>query len=293
MTSVYTPVSRDPLAYAVQRIQISELLVAPMALAYLALVFAPLVMLVIQSSGEGHSLNLSTYSRIFEDAYTLSILLSTIRIGVITTVVVAIISYPIALAFLFATARQRTFLIFMVILPLLTGTVVRTFAWIVILGRDGPLNELLRVLAIVQEPVQVLFTDLGVIIAIVQIELPLMILPLVTSLIRIDPNLLLASRSLGAGRWRMFRKIIVPLTLPGLVAGCTLVFSSSVSAFITQAVVGGGKRVYMPLLIYQQAADLHNLPAASALAIVLLLTVCAAIVLFGIVGRSRRDWHYA
>lgn len=291
MTPLSAPTVRPQPAATMQG-RPSDLLLAPMGLAYLVLVFVPLGFLIVQSTGDINTFHLSTYVRLFNDSYTVSILLSTIRIGLITTAIVAIISYPIALAFLFATPRQRGLLIFLVVLPLLTGTVVRTFAWIVIFGRTGPLNQLLQALEITTEPVQILFTDVGVVIAIVQIELPLMILPLVTSLIQIDPNLLSASRSLGAGRWRMFYKIIIPLSLPGLLAGCALVFSSSVSAFITQAVVGGGKRVYMPLLIYQQATDLHNLPAASALAIVLLLTVCAAIVLFGLVGWRRRSWQH-
>jgi putative spermidine/putrescine transport system permease protein len=266
-------------------------LILPMGLVFLVIVFAPLAILALQSvegTGAGRAITLANYGRIFQDAYTLQILLATVRLGVVTTMVVAIISYPIAMALLFATPRQRAWLIFLVILPLLTSTVVRTFAWIVILGRDGPLNALLITSGITDEPLQVLFTELGVVIALIQIELPLMILPLATSLIQINRNLLSASRSLGAGRWRMFRKIIVPLSLPGLLAGCTLVFASSVSAFITQAVIGGGKRVYMPLLIYQQATDVNDLPAASALAILLLFTVCLAVVLLGLLGRASR-----
>jgi putative spermidine/putrescine transport system permease protein len=266
-----------------------------MGLVFLIIVFAPLAILALQSvggMGEGQTITLAKYSRIFHDAYTLQILFATVRLGAITTIVVAIIAYPIAMAILYATPLQRAWLIFLVILPLLTSTVVRTFAWIVILGREGPLNALLIAAGITNEPLQVLFTEPGVVIALIQIELPLMILPLATSLIQVDRNLLSASRSLGAGRWRMFRKIIVPLSLPGLIAGCILVFASSVSAFITQAVIGGGKRVYMPLLIYQRATDVNDLPAASALAILLLVTVGLTVALLGFLGRaSRRAQH--
>jgi putative spermidine/putrescine transport system permease protein len=288
MTSASTPpfTGRRLQAPALARC----LLILPMAVVFVAMVFAPLAILVLQSTGEPPAaFSLAKFYRIFQDAYTFSILVSTLRLGLITTIAVAFISYPIGIAFLYATPRQRAWLLFLIMLPLLTSTVVRTFAWIVILGRYGPINVLLVKLGVAEEPIQILFTEPGVIIALIQIELPLMILPLATSLIQIDRNLIAASRSLGAGRWRMFRKIIVPLSLPGFIAGCTFVFASSVSAFITQAVVGGGKRVYMPLLIYQRAVDVSDLPSASALALVLLLTVCIAVVLFSLLRRASRS----
>ncbi|MEJ0068815.1 MAG: ABC transporter permease [Pseudomonadota bacterium] len=233
-----------------------------------------MAVLLVKSLGiDSGGISGASYLKIVGDRYTVGILISTLRLGAITTAIVVVIAYPIALTFLFATARQRAWLTFLVILPLLTSTVVRTFAWIVILGRDGPLNHALMAIDLLQEPLQLLFSDPGVIMAITQIELPLMILPLVTSLLQIDSNLLGASRSLGAGRWRTFGRVILPLSLPGLIAGCALVFASSVGAFITQSVIGGGKRVYMPLLIYQQATDLNDLRSAAALAVTLLAVV--------------------
>jgi putative spermidine/putrescine transport system permease protein len=265
-------------------------LLLPLTLFMGAAVFAPLAVLVVKSLGlDIGVIGATTYLKIFEDAYTIGILFSTLRLGAITTAIVVVISYPIALMFLFASPRQRAWLTFLVILPLLTSAVVRTFAWIIILGRDGPLNQALMAVNLIGEPLQVLFTDPGVIIAITQIELPLMILPLVTSLLQIDANLLSVSRSLGAGRWRTFGRIILPLSLPGMTAGCALVFASSVGAFITQAVIGGGKRVYMPLLIYQQATDLNDLRSAAGLAVVLLVAVFLAVIAFGALDRRRRQ----
>jgi putative spermidine/putrescine transport system permease protein len=266
------------------------LLLIPMAAFSAFVVFAPLVVLLVNSLiGATGVPEFSSYKRIFVDSYTLQILLSTLKLGVIVTIGVAIISYPIALALTFASPRQRAWLLILIVLPLLTSTVVRTFAWIVIFGRDGPLNQVLLLSGLVSEPQQMLFSEAAVIVAIAQIELPLMILPLATSLLKIDPNLLASSHSLGAGRWRTFCRIIFPLGLPGLLAGCTLVFASSVSAFITQTVVGGGKRVYMPLLIYQQAIDVHDFRSAAALAMLLLFAVAVAVIIFGALGRAARS----
>ena len=122
----------------------------------------PLAILVLQSTGEpAAAFSLAKFYRIFHDAYTFSILVSTLRLGLITTIVVAFISYPIGIAFLYAAPRQRTWLLFLIVLPLLTSTVVRTFAWIVILGRYGPINALLVKLGIAEEPIQILFTEPG------------------------------------------------------------------------------------------------------------------------------------
>jgi putative spermidine/putrescine transport system permease protein len=293
MTQSATLAANVPAAAARQRLSsggANAALALPLTIFSIFIVFCPLVVLVIKSvSPSETAYGVSLYTAIFEDPYTVRVLLATLELGVAATLAAAIISYPIALAYMFATSFQRTLIIFLVILPLLSSSVVRAFAWIVILGRDGPLSDFLIWIGVTDQPTQMLFTHAAVIVTVTQIELPLMILPLATSLTQIDPNLISASRSLGAGYWRTFRKIIVPLSLPGLMAGCALVFASSISAFITQAVIGGGKRMYMPLLIYQRALSLNDLRSASALAIVLLVTVLVAIVFFNLLGRAKRS----
>ncbi len=154
-------------------------------------------------------------------------------------------------------------LILVVLLPLLTSVVVRTFAWIVILGRQGIVNSALVSLGLIDTPLRLLYTEGGVIVALAQVQMPLMVLPLITALSRIDPNMDDASAALGAGAWRGFWRITVPLSLPGIIAGCMLTYAAAITAFITQSLVGGGQMLFMPMYIYQQATALQNWPFPS------------------------------
>jgi putative spermidine/putrescine transport system permease protein len=129
-----------------------------------------------------------------------------------------------------------------------------------------------------------------VVIALAQIQMPLMVLPLMTSFAQLDPRLEEASQSLGAGAWRTFLRVLLPLTLPGIVAGSMLVYAAAVTAFVTQTLVGGGRLIYMPLLIYQQAISLNNWPFSAAVSIVLLVTVLAVVAMFNALGRASRGY---
>jgi putative spermidine/putrescine transport system permease protein len=183
-------------------------------------------------------------------------------------------------------------LIFVVILPLLTSVVVRTFAWIVILGREGVINQVVLWLGLAPAPLRLLQTELGLVIALTQIEMPLMLLPLLSVLGRIDPNLRDASAALGASKWRTLFQVTLPLSLPGLIAGCVLVFASSTTAFISQSIIGGNRLVYLPLLIWQQSLVVYNWPLASVAALTLLLSVSAGIVALTLLGRrGMRHLH--
>ena len=139
-------------------------------------------------------------------------------------------------------------------MPLLTSVVVRTFAWIVILAREGVINQAILTLGLSATPLPLLQTEFGLVLALTQIEMPLMLLPLITVMRTIDPNVVDASRALGASRWRTFFQVILPLSLPGWVAGATLVFASSVTAFISQSVIGGG-RLVLPAERHLAAVD--------------------------------------
>ncbi len=123
--------------------------------------------------------------------------------------------------------------------------------------------------------------------------MPLMVLPLVTALSRIDPNLADASAALGAGAWRTFLRVTLPLCLPGIVAGCLLTFAAAITAFITQSLIGGGQMLFMPMYLYQQASSLNNWPFAAAIAIVFLVAVLACVTLLNLVGRLSRGYAQA
>jgi putative spermidine/putrescine transport system permease protein len=140
-------------------------------------------------------------------------------------------------------------------------------------------------LGLVPAPLRLLQTELGLVIALTQIEMPLMLLPLLSVMNRIDPNLLNASEALGASKWRTLFRVTLPLSLPGLIAGCVLVFASSTTAFISQSIIGGNRLVYLPLLIWQESLVVYNWPLASVAALTLLISVTAAIAAISLLGR--------
>ena len=163
--------------------------------------------------------------------------------------------------------------------------VVRTFAWIVILGRQGIVNTVLLDLGVIDSPLRLLYTEGGVVVALAQVQMPLMVLPLITALTRIDPNLADASSVLGAGYWRTFFRITLPLALPGIVAGCLPTYAAALSAFITQTLIGGGQMLFMPMYLYQQASTLQNWPFAAAISFIFLVAVLGVITIINAVGR--------
>ena len=151
-----------------------------------------------------------------------------------------------------------------------------------ILGRQGIINSTLLSIGAIDAPIRLLYTQVGVVLALAQVQMPLMTLPLITSLGRIDMNLEDASCSLGAGSWRTFWKVVLPLSLPGVIAGCTLTYAAAITAFITQSLIGGGQMLFMPMYLYQQASTLQNWPFASAISICLSSRGSS---------RSNRIWH--
>jgi putative spermidine/putrescine transport system permease protein len=175
-------------------------------------------------------------------------------------------------------------------LPLLTSVVVRTFAWIVILGRQGIVNNVLMDLGWISDPLKLLYTRTGLVVALANVQLPLMVLPLINALQKIDPNLADASASLGASEWRTFRKVTLPLSLPGVIAGCLLTFAAAITAFISQSLIGGGQMLFMPMYLYQQASALSNYPFAAAISLTFLATVIVCVSVFNLLGRLSRGY---
>jgi len=162
---------------------------------------------------------------------------------------------------------------------------VRTFAWVVILGRQGIVNSVFQGLGWIDSPMKLLYTRGGLIVALANVQLPLMALPIITALQKLDPNLEDASSALGASAFRTFFKITLPLTLPGIVAGCLLTFAATITAFISQSLIGGGRMLFMPMYIYQQASTLQNWPFAAAISLVFLVAVLVCVTLINRVGR--------
>lgn len=268
-------------------------LAAPLGLFFVVFVVMPLLLLAYVSLHTDTSLSsngIDQYRKFLGDAFNLAVLRDTMWLGVKVTVLTLMIGYPLAWVYVQAPSRWQPVLMLLIVLPLLTSSVVRTFAWVVILGRQGIVNSVLTSWGLIDAPIKLLYTPGAVTVALAQIELPLMVLPLITALSNIDPALRQASLALGAGRWRTFLQVTLPLSMPGLLAGCLLVFASSVSAFVTQTLVGGGQQMFMPFYMYQQAIQANDYPFAATIAMVLLVSVLAVVTAVNLLARRSRGF---
>jgi len=214
----------------------------------------------------------------------------TLEIGLFTTVLCALFGYPLAYSLARAGRRMQTLGLFLLIMPLMVSTVIRIFGWLVILGRNGVVNQALAALGL--EPIKLLYTETAVVIGLVNVFMPFMVLPLMAAIDRIPPSLEEAARNLGANWYQMFCRTILPLSLPGLISGCLLVYSISLSAFVTPALMGSPQGRMVAQQIYDEVLVSFNWPSASSLALALVLLtavlVFAALLLTRRAGRMER-----
>lgn len=211
------------------------------------------------------------YERLVGDAFHFEVLATTLKLGLYTTVAALLVGYP--LAHLMARMRSRlghVLLLVAVLAPLLTGVVVRTYAWMTLLSDRGVVNSILTDLGLIGAPLPLMYNELGIVVALVHIYVPFMVLTLVGVIGRIDERLEEAARSLGASRLRAFAEVTLPLSLPGILAGSLLVFALSISAYVTPILMGGFQVMTLPILIYQQVSASFNLSFAAALGLILL-----------------------
>ena len=205
-------------------------------------------------------------------------LLSTLRIGLVTTVVALLIGYPLAHWMARMQSRLGHALVLMaVIAPMLTSVVVRTFAWMTILQDKGVINTLLMQWGVIGKPLPLMYNEFGTVVALVHIYVPFMVLTLTGVIGRIDERLEQAARSLGAGRMRAFVEVTLPLSLPGILSGSILVFVLCVSALVTPRLLGGPTYKVMSTMIYEQFLQLLNWPLGAALSFVLMAVSVAMI----------------
>lgn len=264
---------------------------SPLAAYFVLFFVAPLAVLVWISFYDDTTLTamgLTQYKAIATDGFTLPVLADTLWLGVQVTLLCLVLGYALAWGYVRSPGTLQKVLMLIIVMPLLTSVVVRTFAWVVILGRQGIVNSALLELGWIDGPLKLLYTRGGLIVALANVQLPLMALPLITALQKLDPNLEDASAALGASAWRTFYRITLPLTLPGIVAGCLLTFAATITAFISQSLIGGGQMLFMPMYIYQQASTLQNWPFAAAISLVFLVAVLACVALFNQLGRLSR-----
>jgi spermidine/putrescine transport system permease protein len=247
---------------------------------WLSLFFViPLIMILIYSfatrgpfGGVEFVFNLENYSRIIDSMYA-AILWRSFNISVISTLICLVIGYPLALFISRQSGIYRNLLLMLLIMPFWTNFLVRTYSWMFILRSEGLLNNTLLYAGIISEPLQILFTDVAVIIGLVYTYLPFMVLPIFVSLEKMDRNLLLASSDLGATPLQTFWKVILPLTRPGVISGAVLVFVPCIGAYITPDILGGSRSMMVGNLIQIQFLSARDWPFGSALSFVLMAIV--------------------
>lgn len=223
---------------------------------------------------------LDNYINALSDGYYLSVLGQTLAIGIVTAAICLVLAFPVAYNLARGNPRWTGFLYTLVLSPLLVGVVVRTFGWLIILSGNGVINRFLQDIGLTSAPLRLMNNELGVIVGLVHVMLPLMILPLLSSLQAVNPALELAARSLGASRWTAFRRITFPMCMPGVQAGTILVFVLAISAYVTPMMLGGAQVRTMPVLIVQQLIDNFRWPFGAALALILAACVGAVVLIY-------------
>jgi putative spermidine/putrescine transport system permease protein len=223
----------------------------------------------------GLPITLKHYQHFFGTALYSHVLLTTLRISLYTTASAAVLAYPVALVMSRSASGIRRVITMIVIAPLIVSVVVRTYGWELILGNGptGILNWMLLGAGLAKTPVRLLYSETAVVIGSLHVFFPMMVLPLASAIGKIDPRLEDAARTLGAGVWRTFRRITLPLSLPGLAVGCGLVFSLTAGSFVTPAILGGTGAQMLGMLVDQQILVVYDWPFGATVATVLVAIV--------------------
>lgn len=238
----------------------------------------PILLTVGSTFVQDGSFTLGGYWHFFKDPYFLKILLTTLQVSVVTTLLCVVIGFPVAYYISKLPPRRKSLLLALAIFPLLTSSVVRSFSWMILLGKRGLVNNTLMAVGLVQEPLDILYTPTAMIIGLVHLFLPLILITLVGVMENIDPDVVKAAESLGASKFTAFRKVIVPLSIPGLIIGSILVFVGSLTAYTTPALLGGKQRVISTFL-YQNAITLNDWYSASVIATIMMVITFVVIAL--------------
>jgi putrescine transport system permease protein len=225
-------------------------------------------------------LDFENYAFIFSDALYINAYISSLKIAAVSTLITLLVGYPIAYAMAKAPREWRPTLMMLVILPFWTSFLIRVYAWIGILKKEGLLNLWLMNAGIISEPLTIMGTNTAVYIGIVYSYLPFMILPLYASLEKINPTLLEAAQDLGSPPWKAFWQVTFRLSLPGVFAGCLLVFIPAVGEFVIPDLLGGSETLMIGKTLWAEFFSNSDWPLASAVAVMLLLVLIVPIMLF-------------
>lgn len=252
-------------------------LVAPGVIWLLLLMVIPCLLIFVYAffergvyGGVVYSVTLENFSRAAEPVYR-SVFLKSAKIASLATFFALLLAYPAAYAISRAPQRRQTGLLILVMLPFWSNYLIRTYAWIVLLNREGIINHGLMGSGLISEPLTLLYNEFAIVTGLVYNYLPFVILTIYASLQRLNPEVLEASADLGAPAWKTFLRITLPLTMPGMAAGAVFVFVLSIGNFITPDLLGGGRTLMVGNLIYDQFLTARDWPFGSALSLLLII----------------------
>ena len=270
--SLALAVSRPKTAPFDWRRAVPLLLAAPLLIYMLVFYALPVVAMLLRSVNDP-TWTLANYATLFEDVVFQKTFWITLNTSVIVTLGCLILGYPVAMG-LVRSKTMAPFILVIILLPFWTSVLVRSYAWMVLLGRHGLVNEALMALGMIDRPIRILNTTLATQIAMIHILLPYMILPIANALRQIDPSLIRAASGLGSTPFMTFRQVILPLSMSGVAAGTLLTFVLALGFYITPAMVGGPRDITLSMLIAQQVDQL-NWAYAATLSAILLATALA------------------
>jgi spermidine/putrescine transport system permease protein len=271
-------------------------LIAPALLWIVVFFVAPLGFMVAFSLAvnEGFftvkfGLNLDQFQRLFDPIY-LNIYKDTLLMAASGTALCLLIGFPFAYFLATRTSKHRNLLFLLVIVPFWTSLLIRTYSWVLILGEQGLLSDTLQALGLASRPVDILYTSQAVLVGVVYDYLPLMVFPLFVAIDRMDRSLIEASRDLGAGHWETFRKVTLPLVLPGILTGCLLTFIPMMGEYVVPTILGGAKSFLVGSLVANEILTAINWPFGAAVSMGLILLMLTMILLYlRILGRRARE----
>lgn len=255
------------------------LLALPCAITLLIAFIIPMVYTFIKALMTD---NLTYYAKFFSDPFYLKIFKNTLILSLKTTAFTLLLGYPAAYFIARTKSKIKGILLIATIFPFLVSAVIRAYGWMVILGSSGLLNQVLMTFGLIKEPLNIMYTETSVMIGMAQLLLPYMILAITSVIQSLDQNVENAAKSLGANPAQTFLKVTFPLSSPGVISGCILVFTLSMTSYITPQLLGGAQYLTITTLIYSQIKTSYNLEFANAICYILVF----AILVFQVVSNS-------
>jgi len=262
-------------------------LILPAFLLMTAIYIAPILQVLAISVTEPN-VGLDNYERLLSNAGVQRAIVTTLRIGLITTAIALILGYVLAYVVALASPGAQRWWLLAVLVPLWISVLVRAFAWVTLLRRQGIVNQGLMGAGIIDAPLALVWNELGIVIGMVHYMVPYAVLPMLASMREIDPRLLVAARGLGASRFTVFRRVFFPLSAPGLAAAGVLVFIFSLGFYITPAILGGGRTLMAAEWIKMQILDIVRWGMGAMLATVLVIAILATLAVFSRVVNLKR-----